>query len=188
MARRRPDRSRPAGTRPGSSIPVHDGAVLPILHLNGYKISNPTVLVAHPASRAARRCSRGTAIGRCSWRVTTRRDAPAHGGGHGRGARRHRHHPAAGADRQRGRATQVADDRSSALPRAGPAPRRSTGCRRRGASGPTRCRSTTCAAGPDHMAVLESWLRELSARIELFDAQGRPMPSIAALAPSVTDA
>jgi phosphoketolase len=24
--------------------PVHDGAVLPILHLNGYKISNPTVL------------------------------------------------------------------------------------------------------------------------------------------------
>ncbi|MDB5725823.1 MAG: phosphoketolase, partial [Novosphingobium sp.] len=24
--------------------PVHDGAVLPILHLNGYKISNPTIL------------------------------------------------------------------------------------------------------------------------------------------------
>src|SRR5947208_4896446 len=24
--------------------PVHDGAVLPILHLNGYKIANPTVL------------------------------------------------------------------------------------------------------------------------------------------------
>ncbi len=24
--------------------PAHDGAVLPILHLNGYKIANPTVL------------------------------------------------------------------------------------------------------------------------------------------------
>src|ERR1043166_911609 len=24
--------------------PIHDGAVLPILHLNGYKIANPTVL------------------------------------------------------------------------------------------------------------------------------------------------
>ena len=24
--------------------PVHDGAVLPILHLNGYKIANPTLL------------------------------------------------------------------------------------------------------------------------------------------------
>ncbi|GAA2778842.1 phosphoketolase family protein [Streptomyces showdoensis] len=28
--------------------PVHDGAVLPILHLNGYKISNPTVLARLP--------------------------------------------------------------------------------------------------------------------------------------------
>jgi xylulose-5-phosphate/fructose-6-phosphate phosphoketolase len=29
--------------------PVHDGAVLPILHLNGYKIANPTVLARIPA-------------------------------------------------------------------------------------------------------------------------------------------
>src|SRR3989442_13811877 len=28
--------------------PVHDGAVLPILHLNGYKISGPTVLARIP--------------------------------------------------------------------------------------------------------------------------------------------
>ena len=32
--------------------PARDGAVLPILHLNGYKIANPTVLGAHPAPRA----------------------------------------------------------------------------------------------------------------------------------------
>jgi xylulose-5-phosphate/fructose-6-phosphate phosphoketolase len=30
--------------------PVHDGAVLPILHLNGYKIANPTVLARLPES------------------------------------------------------------------------------------------------------------------------------------------
>jgi len=30
--------------------PVHDGAVLPILHLNGYKIANPTVLARIPAA------------------------------------------------------------------------------------------------------------------------------------------
>ncbi|MBA2946077.1 phosphoketolase family protein [Streptomyces himalayensis] len=30
--------------------PVHDGAVLPILHLNGYKIANPTVLARVPES------------------------------------------------------------------------------------------------------------------------------------------
>jgi xylulose-5-phosphate/fructose-6-phosphate phosphoketolase len=29
--------------------PVHDGAVLPILHLNGYKIANPTLLARIPA-------------------------------------------------------------------------------------------------------------------------------------------
>ena len=33
-----------AGTRTSSSIPSRDGAVLPILHLNGYKIASPTVL------------------------------------------------------------------------------------------------------------------------------------------------
>ncbi|GAB4099936.1 phosphoketolase family protein [Sinomonas halotolerans] len=31
--------------------PVHDGAVLPILHLNGYKIANPTVLARRPESQ-----------------------------------------------------------------------------------------------------------------------------------------
>lgn len=30
--------------------PVHDGAVLPILHLNGYKIANPTVLARLPGA------------------------------------------------------------------------------------------------------------------------------------------
>ena len=34
--------------------PVRDGAVLPILHLNGYKIANPTVLARIPHERAAR--------------------------------------------------------------------------------------------------------------------------------------
>ncbi|QUW85529.1 phosphoketolase family protein (plasmid) [Streptomyces mirabilis] len=31
--------------------PVHDGAVLPILHLNGYKIANPTVLARLPEAQ-----------------------------------------------------------------------------------------------------------------------------------------
>lgn len=30
--------------------PIHDGAVLPVLHLNGYKIANPTVLARIPRS------------------------------------------------------------------------------------------------------------------------------------------
>ena len=42
MAKRKPDRWRQAGN------PATDGAVLPILHLNGYKIANPTVLARIP--------------------------------------------------------------------------------------------------------------------------------------------
>ena len=33
--------------------PVHDGAVLPILHLNGYKIANPTILARIPRDELA---------------------------------------------------------------------------------------------------------------------------------------
>jgi xylulose-5-phosphate/fructose-6-phosphate phosphoketolase len=38
--------------------PVRDGAVLPILHLNGYKIANPHRAGAHPATKSWKRSSR----------------------------------------------------------------------------------------------------------------------------------
>ena len=59
--------------------PVRDGAVLPVLHLNGYKIANPTVLARIPHEEL--RCSaRGLRL-----RAALRRgrrpdgDAPADG-------------------------------------------------------------------------------------------------------------
>ena len=52
-ARPRPGRSRRRGGCRPSSTPRRDGAVLPILHLNGYKISGPTVL--GPRRRRRRR-------------------------------------------------------------------------------------------------------------------------------------
>ena len=46
--------SLPAGTATNSSTPITDGAVLPVLHLNGYKINNPTILarISHDELRA----------------------------------------------------------------------------------------------------------------------------------------
>jgi XFP-like protein len=41
--------------------PVRDGAVLPVLHLNGYKIANPTVLALGGRASAPRR--------HCPWQV-----------------------------------------------------------------------------------------------------------------------
>ena len=51
--------------------PARDGAVLPILHLNGYKIANPTVLARIPARRARRADGRATGTGRTPSRATT---------------------------------------------------------------------------------------------------------------------
>ena len=52
--------------------PERDGAVLPILHLNGYKIANPTVLARVPRSELEA-CSRATATSRILSRATIRR-------------------------------------------------------------------------------------------------------------------
>ena len=51
--------------------PATDGAVLPILHLNGYKIANPTVLARIPEDELDELCSRATATSRTSSRATS---------------------------------------------------------------------------------------------------------------------
>ena len=43
-ANRKPGLWRHPGISTNSSVRIRDGAVLPILHLNGYKINNPTLL------------------------------------------------------------------------------------------------------------------------------------------------
>ena len=101
--RRRRGRDRPAGDELAlEQVPQparRDGAVLPILHLNGYKIANPTVLARIPddgAARAARRLRLRAALRR---RRRARADAPAMAGRARRGARRDRRDPAGRARR-----------------------------------------------------------------------------------------
>ena len=94
--------------------PAHDGAVLPILHLNGYKIANPTVL-GRMRDEEIRRSVRGL------WpRAAVRRgrrsesDAPADGGRAGRRARQHpRRSSSTRATAARARAAAMADDRAA---------------------------------------------------------------------------
>ena len=74
--------------------PVTDGAVLPILHLNGYKIANPTVLAriaARGAGEPLRRLRLQAVLGRG---LRPGRRAPADGGNAGRGHRRDQADPA----------------------------------------------------------------------------------------------
>ena len=89
-------RSRRAGTRTSSSTRRRDGAVLPILHLNGYKIANPTVLARIPRGRAARSLLRGLRLRAALRRGRRpRRRPPGDGRGARRLPRRDRRHPGA---------------------------------------------------------------------------------------------
>ena len=60
--------------------PARDGAVLPILHLNGYKIANPTVLARIPHDELDALFARLRLHAVLRRRATTRDDAPADGG------------------------------------------------------------------------------------------------------------
>ena len=121
--------------------PADDGAVLPILHLNGYKIANPTMLARIPDEELLR-LLRGY-----GWRAPRGRrrrpgDRPPDDGGDARHDR--------GRDRriqQRGppdgerRTTRVADDRAARRPKGWTGPKVVDGHRPRDRGGPTRCPS-----------------------------------------------
>nr|WP_224058198.1 phosphoketolase family protein [Streptomyces kanamyceticus] len=156
--------------------PVHDGAVLPILHLNGYKIANPTVLARIPEAEL---------------------DALLKGYGHeplhvtGDDPRKIHHTMA--------KAMDQALDRIAAIQQTA----RTGGARGRarwpvivlrtpkGWTGPAtvdgmpvegtwRSHQVPLAGvreNPEHLAQLEGWLRSYRPQ-ELFDAHGRPSPEV----------
>ena len=164
--------------------PVHDGAVLPILHLNGYKIANPTVLARIPERRARLRCSRATATGRCS----SSGDEPA---------RVHQQlaatldealdeiaaHPGGRAGDGVTRAAALADDRAAhaeGLDRARGCRRR---CRSRAPGAPTRCRWPRLARQPRAPGAARAVDAQLPARGAVRRRRPRCGPSSPALAP-----
>ena len=142
--------------------------MLPILHLNGYKISNPTVL-ARIGDEELSQFLRG-----CGWEplfvagddpeemhqlMAAALEEALEGIRRIQGdARAHRrHHPAA-----------LADDRAEVARRAGRARRSSTACRSKARSGPTRCRCWSIPIIPSTSAQLESWMKSYQPE-ELFD-------------------
>ena len=120
--------------------PVHDGAVLPILHLNGYKIANPTVPARIPREELREPAARLRPRGAHRRGRRPRGRAPAAGRGARPGPRHDPRDPARRPRGRRRRAPAVADDPAGHAqgldrPRRG---RRRT--RSRGPGAPTRCR------------------------------------------------
>ncbi len=163
--------------------PVHDGAVLPILHLNGYKIANPTVLARIPRAELTQ-LLRG-----CGWEphfVEGREPQAMHA------------LMASTLDKvvsqileiQRLARAGTTTDRPRwpmivlRTPKGWTGPKRVDGVQ---IEGTFHAHQVPIAVGPDapkrHLQLLEDWMRSYRPE-ELFDAQGRLMPELAELVPT----
>ena len=118
--------------------PIRDGAVLPILHLNGYKINNPTLLarISHEEARGAVPRVRLDAVFR--GRVGPRDHAPGHGGDRGALHPRNPRAPAGGPRSGSRRAAALADDRAALSQRLDRAARKSAATGSKAPGGRTR--------------------------------------------------
>jgi xylulose-5-phosphate/fructose-6-phosphate phosphoketolase len=162
--------------------PVHDGAVLPILHLNGYKIANPTVLARIPPPQLK---SLLEGYGYDPIFVEGDDPAPMHQA------------MAAAMDQAFAaiRAIQSAARGGKPVthtplwpmivlrsPKGWTGPKTVDGLKTEG-SWRSHQVPISDMAKPGHVAALDAWLRSYHAE-DLFDRGGRPRPDIAALAPA----
>ncbi len=159
--------------------PNRDGAVLPILHLNGYKISGPTVL-----GRTDDEDVVGLLRAHGYDPVVVAGDDPATMHEQFAGVL-----DAAHTKIREIQSTPFTDSRGLAGPpsscarrRAGPAPGSWTACRSAARSAHTRCRLSGVRENPAHLAMLEEWMRSYGPD-DLFDEKGALVGELKALAP-----
>lgn len=161
--------------------PRHDGAVLPILHLNGYKIANPTILGRMREEEIA---SLFSGYGYEPFFVTGSEPGPMH------------RQMAATLDTVLGRIRAIKDTARAGHPGERPrwpmivlsSPKGWTGPKQvdgRKVEGFWRSHQVPLAGlaeNPAHLARLEAWMRGYGPE-RLFDAKGRPAPEVMALVP-----
>jgi len=161
--------------------PIADGAVLPILHLNGYKISNPTVL-ARIEHAELDQFLRG-----CGWTpYFVEGDEPE---------KMHQLMAAtldAAIEDIRAVQTNARDKKDATRPRwpmivlrspkGWTGPKFVDGLQIEGTFRSHQVPLIVDDAHPDHVELLESWMKSYKAE-ELFDDKGRLMPELAELAP-----
>jgi len=162
--------------------PASDGAVLPILHLNGYKISNPTVLARIPRAELEQ-LLRGY-----GWDpLFVEGDEPM----------LMHEAMAAALDTAIGQIQKIQQDARVNgnlarpcwpmivlnSPKGWTGPKMVDGIQIEGTFHAHQVPiSISATSPPEHLALLESWLKSYRAE-ELFDAQGRLIPELAELAP-----
>ena len=164
--------------------PVTDGAVLPILHLNGYKIANPTLLARIPRDELDH-LLRG--YGWTPYFVEGHEPEPMHEA------------MAAALDTVVDHIQQIQDEARNHAnttrprwpmlvlnsPKGWTGPAMLDGHKIEGSFRSHQVPITDPASNPAHLALLEQWLRSYRPW-ELFDGTGRLMPEIAELSPAGT--
>jgi len=162
--------------------PANDGAVLPVLHLNGYKIANPTVLARIPEEEL-RHLLEGYG------------HAPLFVSGDDPGAMHQQMAAALDAALDEIERIQAAwrtgDDRTRPrwplivlrTPKGWTGPKEVDGLAVEGTFRSHQVPLAGLAERPDHLAALEAWLRSYRPD-ELFDGDGLPVAEVRALAPS----
>lgn len=163
--------------------PVRDGAVLPILHLNGYKINNPTVL-----ARISREEREALFIGYGYKPYFVAGDEP--GAMHRlmattlescladiRAIQHEARRPGAG-EARRARWPMIVLE----TPKGWTGPREVDGRQVEGSWRAHQVPLPAARGNPSHLAALEAWLRGYRPE-ELFDAAGRLNPELRAMAP-----
>ncbi|MCX5071166.1 phosphoketolase family protein [Streptomyces sp. NBC_00513] len=159
--------------------PVHDGAVLPILHLNGYKIANPTVLSRIPEDELDA-LLRG--YGHEPLHVTGGDPAQVH-----QAMARAMDHALdrIAAIQQEARSTGVDPGRGHATwpmivlrtPKGWTGPATVDGLPVEGTWRAHQVPLSGVRENPEHLKHLEDWLRSYRPE-ELFDSEGRPTPKV----------
>ncbi|HUB08451.1 MAG TPA: phosphoketolase family protein [Myxococcales bacterium] len=162
--------------------PRGDGAVLPILHLNGYKIANPTVLARIPEEEL------GSFLSGCGWRpIVVAGDEPAP---------MHRAMAAALEEAWADIRRIQTEARGKGLPQRArwpmivlrspkgwTGPKEVDGKRVEGSWRAHQVPIPAVRENPAHLALLERWMKGYRPE-ELFDGQGRLRPELAAIAPA----
>ena len=163
--------------------PVSDGAVLPILHLNGYKIANPTILarISHEElERSLQGLRLGPALRR---RQRSRRNAPAHGTDARSSCGANPRHSCTGPISRQAVQASLADDRARRARRDGQARKVLDGHRIEGTFRSHQVPLTAPSTNPEQLRLLETWMKSYRPQ-ELFDETGALRSSLAALAPA----
>jgi xylulose-5-phosphate/fructose-6-phosphate phosphoketolase len=162
--------------------PVGDGAVLPILHLNGYKISNPTILARIPRAELTQ------LLQGCGWE-------PLFVEGHEPDPMHDAMAAALDACVERIRAIQHAARHDGiterprwpmivlASPKGWTGPKEIDGLKVEGTFRAHQVPLSDPRVNPEHLRMLEAWLQSYRPH-ELFHADGRLKEEIAALAPA----